>query len=78
MPYAPKYNVVSKRRRVNYRAAGSIRQVDSCPKCKALVVPADSFERGKRVDSWRCSKCGLTGESESWFNAQTGETVMMV
>jgi len=46
-----------------------------CAQCGGLNVPDISWEYGKIVNSYRCVSCGLTGESNSFYDAIKQERV---
>jgi len=48
-----------------------------CPKCGSLTVIDNTWEHGKRVDTWRCPLCGHNGESSGFYDARKKDTVAM-
>ncbi len=46
-----------------------------CPKCHSVTVIDDTYQYGKRVDSWKCIFCGLNGDSDGFVDVINKTTV---
>ena len=49
-----------------------------CPKCQSAVTTDPSWLHGRPLDTWRCTMCGLTGDSDRYYDALHRRNVEIV